>query len=90
MKHVPVTKAQQLTDIPGVGRSIARDLELLGYRKPVDLRGEDPQAMYDRLTASTGRSVDRCILYVFRTAVYYASTAHPEPDKLLWWTWKDA
>jgi hypothetical protein len=32
---------------------------------------------------------DRCLLYVFRCAVYYASTAAPEPELLKWWSWKD-
>ena len=33
--------------------------------------------------------IDRCMLYVLRCAVYFASTPRPEPEKLLWWNWKD-
>jgi hypothetical protein len=33
--------------------------------------------------------VDRCLLYVCRCAVYYASKKKHDPRKLLWWNWKD-
>jgi hypothetical protein len=29
------------------------------------------------------------MLYVFRTAVYYASNSKHDPEKLKWWNWKD-
>ena len=32
---------------------------------------------------------DRCLLYVFRCAVYYASAQKHEPEKLKWWNWKE-
>lgn len=89
MKTVPIQQATKLTDIPGVGKSIAADLTRLGYTKPSDLKGENPQAMYERHMTEVGSYVDRCVLYVFRGAVYYASTPQPEPEKLLWWNWKD-
>ena len=76
-------------EIPGVGPAMAKDLELLGYRAVADLRGEDPQAMYERMKAMSGGSLDRCVLYVFRCAVYYAETPAPDPEKLKWWNWKD-
>lgn len=77
------------TIIPGVGPSLARDLEKLGYREVEDLKGEDPEAMYARLMAIEGQHVDRCVLYVFRCAVYFAETPDPQPKKLQWWNWKD-
>ncbi|MFZ1249376.1 MAG: helix-hairpin-helix domain-containing protein [Candidatus Saccharimonadales bacterium] len=89
MKAVPIQQATKLTDIPGVGKSIAVDLASLGYSQPSDLKGQNPEAMYERLMAQAGDHVDRCILYVFRSAVYYASTVKPDPDKLLWWSHKD-
>ncbi len=89
MKQVAIAKASKLTDISGVGTSIAGDLESLGYKQPSDLVGEDPEAMYQRLMSQVGGHVDRCVLYVFRCAVYYASTDSPQTEKLLWWNWKD-
>lgn len=75
--------------IPGVGPSLARDLKKLGYKEVTDLRSEDPELMYARLMDIEGKYIDRCVLYVFRCAVYFAETPAPDPDKLLWWNWKD-
>ena len=52
---------QELQSIPGVGISIAQDLLALGYRKVSDLRGEDPQAMYDRSCKLQNAKIDRCL-----------------------------
>lgn len=85
-------EAMRMTDlqnIPGVGPSIEQDFLCLGINRVADLRGADPQALYDRLTALEGRHVDRCVLYVFRCAVYFASETQHEPEKLKWWNWKD-
>lgn len=89
MKAVPIQQATKFTDISGVGASIAVDLASLGYSQPSDLIGQNPEEMYERLMSQVGSHVDRCVLYVFRSAVYYASTAKPDPDKLLWWNHKD-
>jgi hypothetical protein len=76
--------------IPGVGRQIAEDLWDLGYQAVIDLRGENPQAMYDALCVKMRMRVDRCMLYVFRCAVYFASHKEHDPELLKWWKWKDA
>ena len=80
---------KRLQEIPGIGPSIAADLIALGYFSVPDLADEDPQEMYDRLIVQEGKHVDRCVLYVFRCAVYYASTADRDPEKLKWWMWKE-
>lgn len=78
-----------LRTIPGVGPSIAQDLWDLGYRRPEGLKDQNPEAMYSRHMEQRGCHVDRCLLYVFRYAVYYASTADHDPELLKWWRWKD-
>ena len=78
-----------LQALPGVGPSIAADLEELGFRRPADLRGRDPQMMYDELIRLRGQHQDRCVLYLFRCAVYYASTPDPRPELCKWWNHKD-
>ena len=80
---------QDLQTIPGVGPSIAKDLIDLGFSSVDDLRDKDPQRMYDELRALRGGYMDRCVLYVFRCAVYFASHDVHEPDLLKWWNWKD-
>lgn len=81
---------RDLRRIPGVGPSIARDLLGIGIRSVAALRGRDPEALYRKLSAKAGGRVDRCVLYVFRCAVYYASRERHDPEKLKWWNWKDA
>jgi pathogenicity locus Cdd1 protein len=78
-----------LRRIPGVGAAIARDLWGMGIRSVADLRGQDPEALYIRLCGYAGAHVDRCMLYVFRCAVYFASTERPDPERLKWWNWSD-
>ena len=75
--------------IPGVGKSIAQDLWELGFRSTAELAEADPQEMYDRFCALKGMHIDRCLLYVFRGAVYFASRTEHDPELLKWWSWKD-
>jgi len=81
---------EELQNIPGVGPSIARDLVDLGYSRVAQLRGADPEQMYQDLCALRGGHIDRCVLYVFREAVYYASDSVHDSELLKWWNWKDA
>jgi hypothetical protein len=89
-----MTRNEQLNElmtIPGVGKSIANDLYRIGIRSVDGLRGKSPEALYDQSNELGGKVQDRCLLYVFRCAVYYAETK-PEkrnPEKLKWWNWKD-
>jgi hypothetical protein len=89
---MPVTKDKPSTDlqvIPGVGPSIATDLRDLGFANVESLRDQDPARMYADLCSLRGSHVDRCVLYVFRGAVYFASNESHEPHLLKWWNWKD-
>ncbi len=79
----------ELSKIPGVGPSIAADLCLLGVRDVAELRGRNPESLYAELCREVGHRVDRCVLYVFRCAVYFASESKPDPELLKWWNWKD-
>ena len=75
--------------IPGVGTAIAEDMWSVGLRSIDDLKNRDPQELYDAICTQQGTLVDRCMLYVMRCAVYYASNATHEPELLKWWHWKD-
>jgi hypothetical protein len=81
-------KGRALEEIPGVGPKLARALRDLGFRWVDDLQGQDPEKLYGRLMALRGCRIDRCVLYVFRCAVYYAEEGR-DPQKLKWWNWKD-
>lgn len=86
-------KFSQMTDlmnIPGIGIAGATDLWMLGIHSISELQGQDPEQLYLRLCEKKGPT-DRCVLYTFRCAVYFASTP-PEDRKselLKWWNWTD-
>lgn len=89
-----MTKAEsikQLMIIPGVGKSIANDLWNIGIRSVADLKGQSAEELYDLSNKYTGIVQDRCLLYVFRCAVYFANTPETSysTEKLKWWNWKD-
>ena len=82
-------RKSDLQKIPGVGPNIEQDLLNLGYSSVASLKGADPEEMYRRDCLLKGRHEDRCQLYVYRLAVYYASRSSHDPEKLKWWNWKD-
>ncbi len=89
-----MTKAEAIENlkiIPGVGISIANDLYNIGIRKVIDLKGKSPEGLYDLSNRYAGVVQDRCLLYVFRCAIYFANNVEKNPDneKLKWWNWKD-
>jgi hypothetical protein len=79
----------ELRRIPGIGPRMEEDLLQLGYRCVADLASADPDEMYERLRKRSGGSLDRCVLYVFREAVYFASRKKHDPELLKWWNWSD-
>lgn len=76
-----------LISIPGVGKSISQDLQEIGINSVEDLKGKDPEALFDLSNKKVGVIQDRCLLYTFRCAVYFAGGGR-EPEKLKWWNWK--
>ena len=91
MKRISEKKTilKQLQTIPGVGSSIAEDLYRLNIRSIHDLQGKSPEIMYEKFCEIEGKKIDRCLLYVFRCAVYYASHETHDERLLKWWNWKD-
>ena len=90
----PVDKKQVLKElmiIPGVGKSIAEDLWNIGIRSIADLKGKKPEALYQQSNSLEGVLQDRCLLYVYRCAVYFAETEEEDREqaKLQWWNWMD-
>lgn len=79
----------ELLSIPGVGVKTAEDLVLLGINKVDDLKGRDPEDLYTELCIVKGQQIDRCVLYVFRCAVYFATEETHDSEMLKWWAWKD-
>lgn len=80
---------KEFMQIPGVGKAGALDFWDIGLRSIDDLVGQDPQYLYETLCAYQNTKLDRCVLYVFRCAVYFASEKDHNPELLKWWNWKD-
>jgi len=80
---------KELQSIPGVGKSISQDLVSLGIRSIEDLKDKNPELLYQKYCDQIGQTADRCLLYVFRCAVYFASKQKHDSALLQWWNWKD-
>lgn len=79
-----------LRKIPGVGKKTKEDFIEMGITNVEALFGKDPEKLYEQHCKRKGYQVDRCQLYVFRAAIYYAE--HPEVenrDKIKWWDFQD-
>ena len=82
---------KRFKQIPGVGVSLATDLWNIGITKVEDLKGKNPYELFDLSKKFAGQIQDRCVLYVFKCAIYYSETPkdEQETEKLKWWNWKD-
>lgn len=79
----------ELQTIPGVGKSIAQDFWDIGIHRVADLKGRRAETLYEKSNTHVGVVQDRCLLYVFRCAIYYAEHTRHDLEKLKWWHWKD-
>ena len=84
-----MSASSELERIPGVGPSISSDLHDLGIHRVRDLHNRDPEKLYEDLCALRGTHIDRCELYVFRCAIYFADNREHDAELLKWWNWKD-
>ena len=85
-----VKSSGDLQHIPGVGENIAAHLNDAGVYEVADLKSADPEELYAKSCHAAGHRIDRCLLYVYRCAVYYATHRRHDPEKLKWWNWKDS
>ncbi len=83
------SSSKDLEQIPGVGKKIAQDMRNIGIHSVGQLKNQDPEKLYQKLCDFKASPVDRCMLYVLRSAVYYASNTKHKPQLLKWWNWKD-
>jgi hypothetical protein len=74
-----------LQTIPNIGPACARDLLLLGFHAPEELRGQEPMALYRKLEAVTGSRQDPCVLDTLMSAVHFAETG----ERRTWWSFTE-
>lgn len=80
-KATHADEVRVFTDIPNVGKAMARDLQELGFATPRELAGQDPFALYQRLCALTAVRQDPCVLDTFLAVVDFMDGGAPKP----WW-----
>lgn len=78
-----------LKNIPGVGKNMEQHFFNIGIFTIDNLIGKNPEELFLKDCSVKGFQDDRCVLYVFRLAVYYANNSVRDPEKLKWWNWKD-
>ena len=74
-----------LQTIPNIGPACARDLLLLGFQEPAELKGQDPLVLYRKLEAITSSRQDPCVLDTLMSAVHYAETG----ERRTWWSFTE-
>jgi hypothetical protein len=84
-----IIREDRLDSLPGIGKSLSRDIMDLGCNYVSDLRDLDAEQLYQSLQDIRGKHIDRCVLYAFRCAIYCARIDNPHPDLQKWWNWKD-
>jgi Pathogenicity locus len=78
-----------LETVPGIGPNMAEHLRCLGVTQAADLRGQSPEALYERDSEPAEGHLDPCVLVAHRRVVYFASNEQHDPVLLKWWNWKN-
>ena len=81
MKATTPEHCRRLEQIPNIGPALAADLRLLGLFTPAALIGQDPYALYERLSRLTGQRQDPCVLDTFIAATRFMAGDPARP----WW-----
>ncbi len=71
-----------LLTIPYVGKNTKEDLMNIGITCVEDLKGKNPEDLFLKDCQFKRRLEDRCQLYVFRMAVYFAENEVHDEEKL--------
>ena len=79
----------ELTTIPNIGEKTKKSLINIGITCVEDLKGKKPEDLYIKDCIKKGFQEDKCQLYLFRMAIYYAEHTIWEQEKLKWWYWKN-
>ncbi|MFT7880302.1 MAG: helix-hairpin-helix domain-containing protein [Sulfurimonas sp.] len=74
-------KTETLTDLPNIGKSLAKDLEDIGIDTPEKLKGKTPYTLYQRLCEVRGERQDPCILDIFISITDFMNGGEPK----VWW-----
>lgn len=79
---------KELEKIPWIGPKSSRAFWDVGVRSVEDLKGEDPEELYEEIRKQGDPTINIVFLYVIRCAIYYLREDHYDPKLLKWWNWK--
>ncbi|NTW69668.1 MAG: mitomycin resistance protein [Chlorobiaceae bacterium] len=79
------SRLKELTDLPNIGTSIARDLRQIGISSPEQLAGRSALEMYHDLCRITDTRQDPCVLDVFMSVTSFMSGGEPRT----WWSFTE-
>lgn len=71
----------ELEALPNIGKTIGKELRLIGIEHPLDLIGQDAFLLYDQLCKKKGQRVDHCVIDVFMSVIDYMEGGEAKP----WW-----
>jgi len=71
----------KLTDLPNIGKTVAKDLNLIGVFEPEQLLGRCPLEMYRDLCEMTDTLQDPCVIDVFMSVTSFMAGNDAQP----WW-----
>lgn len=80
-EKVSRSRLAKLTDLPNIGKAVARDLNLIGVFEPEQLLGRCPLEMYRDLCEVTETLHDPCLIDVFMSVTSFMAGN----DALPWW-----
>lgn len=80
---------KEFQSLPSVGKAVAEDLWLMGFRSKDQFKDKDPELLYVKLNQIKGYKTDPCMLYTFRCIVYAVTEPNPDPSLLKWPAWSD-
>lgn len=75
----------QLEELPNIGKSIGKDLRLIGVDHPQELIGKNAFQLYNLLCNKKGRRIDHCVIDVFMSVIHYMEGGESQP----WWAFTE-
>ncbi|MFQ5559082.1 MAG: helix-hairpin-helix domain-containing protein [Nitrospinota bacterium] len=74
---------KEFQKIPGIEKSLSKELIPHGFKSISHVKHENPERMYLSLCNLQGKHIDKCVLYVFRCAVYFATKPNLQSVKIV-------
>jgi hypothetical protein len=71
----------RVEELPNIGKAMADYLKAIGIDHPRKLIGKDPFELYEKLSMTSGKKHDPCVIDVFMSVIHFMEGGNPLP----WW-----